>query len=212
MKEYEKIRLHHSKIVKAQADSLSKLEQDAEAHVMRSNYKNERFEAYVQGGSIYRSIVVGVTGLWNFDRPLNNAEIYGAKTSTPVVSEPNYYGDRSAVDLPTAYFNDQDGKRISVRMVYFVRRSINATFPIGPRDFTNFPVSVVNGADLAIVVSNSFGVYYLKDEKLKETKASGDEIIFKLQKIDLDKSEEKINFRVQTLNTNLERIKKAVDI
>jgi len=70
----------------------------------------------------------------------------------------------------------------------------------------------VNGADLAIVISNSFGVYYLKDEKLKETKASGDEIIFKLQKIDLDKSEEKINFRVQTLSTNLERIKKVVDI
>lgn len=204
MKEYEKIRLHHSKIVKAQADSLNRLEQEADAHVMRSNYKNERFEAYVHGGSIYRSIVVGATGFWNFDRPLNNTEIYSVKTGTPVNGDPNYYGERVEGKLPTAYFtNETDGNKINVRGVWFMKRSINATFPIGPADFTEFPVTVVNGADLLIVIANNYKVYYLKDEKLKTTDLSGKEITFKLKEINCNGAGKR---------ADLERIREAIGI
>jgi hypothetical protein len=213
MKEYEKIRLHHANVVKAKADSLSKLESNAEAHLLRSNYNNDKFEAYVQAGSIYRSIVVGTTGLWNFDRPLDNSAIYAVKTGTPVNGDPNYYGERVSVKLPTAYFiNETDGKRISVRGVWFMKRSINATFPIAPNDFTEFPVTVVNGSDLLLVVANNYKVYFLKDEKLKNTDLSGKEINFMLKEVDCTKDGKERNIRATTVMANLERIKEAIDI
>lgn len=213
MKEYEKIRLHHSKIVKAQADSLNRLEKDAEAHVMRSNYANDKFETYVQTGSIYRSIIVNYTGVWNFDRPLNNTEIYAAKTSAPVNQDPNYYGERVSGKLPLAYFNSEaDGKRISVRGVWFMKRSINATFPIAPNDLTEFPVRVINGADLLIVIANNYRVYFLKDEKLRATDVSGKEVTFVLREIDCTDGGKTRNVTANTTTANLERIKKAIDI
>lgn len=213
MKEYEKIRLHHSKILAAQTDSLNRLEANAEAHVMRSNYHNEKFETYVQAGSIYRSIVVGTTGIWNFDRPLDNTQIYAVKTGTPVNGDPNYYGERVSGKLPTAYFkNETDGKRISARGVWFMKRSINAVFPIASNDFTEFPVTVVNGADLLIVIANNYKVYYLKDEKLKSTDLSGKEINFMLKEIDCTESGQGRSITANTTAANLERIKQAIGI
>lgn len=213
MKEYEKIRLHHSKILAAQADSLNKLEAEAEAHVMRSNYKNERFEAYVQAGSIYRSIVIGTTGVWNFDRPLNNTQIYARTMNTATSQGPNYYGERTGAGLPVAYFvSEETGKRIILRGVYFMRRAFNATFPVAPTDLTRFPVTVVNGADILIVIADNYKVYYMKDEKLKSTDLTGKEITFVLKEIDCTESGKGRNITANTTAANLERIKKVIDI
>lgn len=213
MKEYEKIRLHHSKVVKAQADSLNKLEAEAEAHVMRSNYKNDRFEAYIQTGSIYRSIIVGVTGIWNFDKPLNNSQIYARQMNTATSQDPNYYGERTSDGLPVAYFiSEESGKRIDLRGVYFVRRAINATFPVAPADLVRFPVTIVSGADLVIAIASNYKVYYLKDEELKNTNVTGKEITFVMKEIDCTESGKGRNITASTTAANLERIKKAIDL
>lgn len=213
MKEYEKIRLHHSKIVKVKADSLNRLETDAEAHLMRSNYKNDRFEAYVQAGSIYRSIVVGVTGIWNFDRPVNNSQIYARSMNTFQNQDPNYYGERTSEGLPTAFFvSKETGQRISLRGIYFIRRAVNATFPVAAADLTRFPVTVVNGSDILIVIANNFKVYFLKDDELKNTNISGKEITFIVKEIDCTESGKGRNITASNTATNLERIKKAIDI
>lgn len=213
LKEYEKIKIHHSRIVKAKADSLSRLETDAESHLMRSNYKNERFEAYIQAGSIYRSIVVGTMGVWNFDKPLNNSQIYAKNMNTFQSKDPNYYGERTSEGLPVAYFvSEETGKRIDLRGIYFIKRTFNATFPVAPEDLTRFPVTLVNGADILIVIANNSKVYYLKDEKLKATTIYSGEITFILKEIDCTGSGKGRNITASNTAANLERIKAAIDI
>jgi hypothetical protein len=213
MKEYEKIRMHHSKMVKAKADSLSKLEAEAEAHVMRSNYKNDRFEAYVQAGSIYRSIVVGAMGVWNFDHPISNELIYAQKNSVKEIKEIDYYGQRSN-DLPTAYFiSAETGKKIPVYGVFFVRRNLNANFPVSTGELINFPAGLAKTTDILIAITFDGRVYYIKDETLHNTEVINDEITFIVKKIDCgDDIDDRSLRKSNTMAANLERIKKAIGI
>lgn len=220
MKEYEKIRLHHSKIVKAQADSLNALEAEAEAHVMRSNYKNDRFEAYVQAGSIYRSIVVGTTGIWNFDKPINTMAMYSNLTGEDKNADPNFYGEKSNGKGVTAYFTDGGtNENILIRGVFFMKRNINANFPILSKDLKEFPMGLTKTTDVMVVISNEFKVYYLKDDDLHSVKQDGDKVIFALKFIDFSESDKNENasmnnrsaFR-RNIGTSLDKIRKAIGV
>ncbi|HWY10135.1 MAG TPA: hypothetical protein VN026_02360 [Bacteroidia bacterium] len=214
MKEYEKIRLHHSQILAAKSDSISKLEKTFDVDASRSNNINDRFNAYVESGSVYRSIIVGTTGIWNWDRPINNEVIYAAKNNKLINQEPNYYGERKKDDLPTAYFvSEETGKRISLRGVNFMKRDINAIYPVGLNDITQFPVSIISKSDILIVIANDFKVYYLKDEKLHETILSGKEITFKLKEIDCSEKKDGQNINGSiSMSANLDKIKSIIDL
>ncbi len=218
MKEYEKIRLHHSKTLAAKADSLNKLEAEADAHVMRSNFKNERFEAYVQGGSIYRSIVVGNMGIWNFDRPINTMAMYKGFESGKK-KDPNFYGEKSDGKAITAYFTDGGtNQKILIRGVFLLKRNINANFPINPQDLIDFPMGLTKTTDVMVVITNEFKVYYLKDDDLHAIKTDGEKVTFALKFIDFSASdkEEQSNTNKSAFRNNfglsLDKIRKAIGV
>lgn len=213
MKQYEKVRLSHAKRIQAQADSLQRLDQEANAHLSRSNDVNARFNAYVQAGSVYRSIVVPTLGIWNFDRPLDNAAIYASKGSKREDGERNYDDQRENIQLPSAYFTSAStGKKILFRGVFFIRRNVNAIFPLDRQDFTRFPLRLLDNTDILIVLGNDMKVHYLKDEALHNTKVTGTEIVFIVKEISIDTlGGRSINF-ANTMAANLERIKSVIEL
>ncbi len=215
MNEYGKIRLHHSKILAAKSDSISRLEKDADAQVMNSNFKNQRFNAYIEGGSIYRSIVIGSMGIWNFDHPCNNSQIYASKTNPlSIISKSLNAKGTDDSDLPIAYFmSSENKKQLSLRAIYFVKRDVNAIFPVDMFELIQFPTSVVDNADILIAIGNNLKVYYIKDEALHSVKKEKDKMTFVLKEIDCTNTDDDRNISAdRNITANLTRIKSIIDL
>lgn len=191
MKEYEKIRLHHSKVVKAQADSLSRLEDQYSMEESNLNNSNARFEAFTRNGSIYRGIIVSRFGIHNFDRPIDLNAIYGKLSKKE--------------GFPSASFVTVDGKKVLLRAVYLIKRDINAIYPLTTNEIMKFPLSLATNADLLIGVTGDNSIVFVKDNEFKSTNMTGKEIVFKVQSIVIDGG-------ILNGSVNLEKIKKAIDI
>ncbi len=191
MNEYGKIRLHHSNKVKAQADSLRNLEDQYQNDVLNVNGINDRFMMFAQTGKIYRGIVVSRFGIHNFDIPRNMDQIYGKlekKEGFPTVT---------IVDAAT-------DKKVEVYLTNLITRSINAIYPISPESMYQFPLSLYKNADLMIVISTDKKVYYIKDNDLKSTNVTGNELTFRLKYIECE--------GVNKKTYDLQKIKDAIDI
>jgi hypothetical protein len=218
MKEYEKMRLSHSKRLLAQADSLKRLDEEASAHLSRSNDKNERFNAYVQAGSVYRSIVVGSMGIWNFDKPINTMARYNNLPGASANTDPNFYGQRNSEEKIKAYFvSAETNEKLLLRGIFFIKRNINAIFPVIATDISQFPVDLKNSNDILIGIGNDFKVYYIKDDLLHSIQKSGNLITFPLKYIDYSESDDSdrtiTNRRMRfNIGKSLDRIKTAIDL
>lgn len=191
MNEYGKIRLHHSRIVQAQTDSINNLGNSIENELMDKNDVNERFNMFAQTGRIYRGIVISRFGIHNFDRPRNMDQIYGKLEKKE--------------GFPTAYVVDAStGKRVEVYMAHLITRSINAIYPLGPAEMYQFPLSLYKNADLMIVITADRKVMFIKDEELKNANVKGSEITFTMKQIQCEGIDKK--------GFDINKIKAAIDI
>ncbi len=192
MKEYEKIRLHHSKVLAAKSDSISRLEQTYDAQADDINNMNARFNAFAQNGGIYRGIIVSRLGIMNFDKPRNMDVIYGV--------QPKKEG------FPAAYFvSTEMGNRISMFRIYLIKRDINLIYHLNQSQINEFPLTPVVNSDLMICNKNDKKIKYIKDQELKQTKLTEKEVTFKVKEINCEDAIKKNSF-------DLEKIKAAIDI
>jgi hypothetical protein len=171
MKQYESIRLHQARLVQAKADSLSKLDQQFSAEEIASNSINARFNAFVSNGTVYRNIVIGQMGIWNYDviaRTLGRARIL-------------FKNEATTAEFPKASFVSEDNKQISTHHAYLITRTINAAYLLQKNEISRFPLNLKNEADAMIIISEDKRVFYLKDEELKKTGPVGTGIAFKLK-------------------------------
>lgn len=191
MNEYGKIRLHHSSIVKAQADSLKNLETQFENDVMNINGVNDRFNMFAQTGRIYRGIVVSRFGIHNFDYPRSLESIYGA---TP-----------KKEGFPPAKFIDAvTGKQVEVFFAYLITRNINAIYPLGNEVKKEFPLSLLKNTDIVIAVTQDKKIMYIKDDDLKAVNTTGSELTFKMKVVEYEGITKK--------SFDIQKIKDAIDI
>jgi hypothetical protein len=191
MNEYGRIRLHHSKMVQAKADSLSALEKNLNAKADDVNSINERFGAFVRSGCVYRGIVISRLGITNFDCPINMSMVYK--------KEKNKEG------FPPAHFvSAVDGKLLEPYGIYLVTRDINAIFPLGIEGVREFPVNFASTADILIVITTDQKVMFIKDQDLKKSIPNSSDITFKLKEIVCEGINKK--------SFDLQKIKDAIDI
>jgi hypothetical protein len=189
MKEYEKIRLSHSKKLLAQADSINKLDRQFTSEEANINNMNERFAAFTMNGSIYRGIIVSRFGIHNFDRPVDMNAVYARLTKTE--------------GLPSASFVC-DGKKVLMRAVYLIKRDINAIYPLTPNEINQFPLALASNADIIIAITGDNKIMYAKDETYKSTDFKAKEIIFNVKKLG--------SSNVTNAVPNIDKIKAEIDI
>jgi hypothetical protein len=169
MKEYEKMRLSHSKKLQAQADSLNKLDRQFTSEEANVNNMNARFALFTTNGSIYRGIVVTRFGFHNFDRPVDMNAVYARMNKIE--------------GLPSASFYCE-GKKVLMRAAFLIKRDINAIYPLTSDDINQFPLTLANNADIIIAITGNNKVMYAKDENYKNTDFKAKEIIFHVKKFE----------------------------
>lgn len=187
--EYGKIRLRHSQMVKAKADSLNALENNLNAKADDINSSNDRFNSFVRNGAVYRSTLISRLGVINFDCPLNLAMLYSK--------------EKRKDGFSPAYFMC-NGKKIEPYGAYLIARNINSIYPLGTKGLNEFPVALGNSADIIIVITTDKKVMYIKDEDLRNTNVSGAQINFQVKEIVCE--------GVYKKGFDLQKIKNAIDI
>jgi hypothetical protein len=109
--------------------------------------------------------------------------------------------------------SSETGNRIPVFGLFFLKRDLNASFPVNPSELINFPVALAGTTDILVAITFDRRVYYVKDEALHNTKVINNEITYKLKHIDCSADENDRSYRGSTtMAANLERIKKAIDL
>jgi hypothetical protein len=165
-KQYEALLLAKKENDRMKSDSLYRLNSRFAGLSVKSDL-NQRFRNFISNSYMetsqdqltYRTFAIRKLGIWNSDRPFPvppSARVYAAQFTSG--NEP-----------------------LMLKNVFFLKRNQNGLFSIPERNFNRFPDAVAS-VDVMIGITYENTVVYLKDEELKKVKASGNTIIFNMNR------------------------------